>query len=258
MRIKPLFAISAIAAIATSGAAMAGGYIAPVEPPVVVAPVTQAPVYDWSGGYAGVSLGYSFGGDDEVGFEYYENDELYDRDTDVTNLKVKGITGDIHAGYRWQRDKWVFGPELAIEGGNVDANFRNESPNDTQLPGEPAINVLELESKVNYIATLAFKTGYAVRPDTLIYGTVGYVRGDFDYSVSYNGTNFEDGYSANGYAVGLGVERKLSERTSVFAEWQYRNFGRTDVRFDVNEDQYNTSVATPEHHNLKVGVNFSF
>ena len=236
-------------ALAATGA-VAGGYIAPVtDVPIVPAAPMPAPVSDWAGGYAGVSLGYSFSGEDEVGFEFYSGDSILSRETDVTNEKLKGVTGDIHAGYRWQRNNWVFGPELAIEGGSVDAS------NDFTLLGGPA----SLESSIKYVATLAFKTGYLVNPQTMVYGTGGFVHGKFDYELAAPGYNQKESYTANGFTLGLGVERKVNERMSVFAEYQYRDFGRTDVTFSSDDgDTSALTIATPEHQNIKVGVNFSF
>ena len=66
-----------------------------------------------------------------------------------------------------------------------------------------------------------------------------------------------EGYTADGYSLGLGVERKVRDNLSVFAEWQYRNFGKEEVSFADGEAAIVTN-ATPEHHNIKVGVNFSF
>lgn len=245
----------ATSAVLLGGGAFAGGYVAPVaDVPLTAAPT--APVADWAGGYAGLSLGYSFGGDDEVGFDFYEGDDLEFRNTDLTNVKVKGFTGDLHAGYRWQRGSWVFGPELAIEGGSVDAKegLTVTAPDEFKTDGT-------IESSVNYIASLVFKTGYAVNPQTLIYGTAGVTHGDFDYKIATPDDSSRESYSANGYVLGLGVERKVSDRMSVFAEYQYRDFGNTDVTFndpDPTSDASIVSKATPTHQNLKVGINFRF
>ena len=54
--------------------------------------------------------------------------------------------------------------------------------------------------------------------------------------------------------LGLGVERKLTDRMSVTGEYEYANFGSTDVELAPGV----VSVATPEHSNVKLGLNFSF
>ena len=55
-------------------------------------------------------------------------------------------------------------------------------------------------------------------------------------------------------AAGLGAERRLSERMSIFGEWEFRGFGKTTLT-DANGFM---TEATPEHHHVKLGVNFSF
>lgn len=235
----------ALGTVLASSAALAGGYVAPVVAPV--APVVEeVPVSDWAGGYVGGSLGYSFAADDVVGLDVYQGGQLVQRNSDVGAVDVKGPTLGLHAGYRWQRDNWVFGPELWVEGGSVDATDTVSRP-----------GAFDVESAVNYIIGLQLKTGYVANPQTLVYGTVGAVYGDFDYTLSNAAGSQTVNYDASGYSLGLGVERKLRDNLSVFAEWQYRNFGKTDVEFGDVSDSLLTR-ATPEHHNIKLGVNFSF
>ncbi|WP_170167064.1 outer membrane protein [Paracoccus methylarcula] len=245
MRGKFLATVCAVSSVTTliSGVAYAGGFVAPViEPtPVVVEPT---PVSDWAGAYVGGSLGYVLGSDDSVGFE---NSDTGARDTDLGDLDLKGVNAGLHAGYRWQKDKWVFGPELGIEGGSVDAS-ENISPFGTDS---------EIESELNYLVSLRMKTGYEVSPNTLVYGTFGVAHGDFDYTLSDASSSQTKGFSDTGVAAGLGVERKLNENLSMFAEWEYRHFGKTDVAFDTDAGTLSTR-ATPKHHNVKVGVNYRF
>lgn len=245
MGYKSFMALCALGMIPGAGA-FAGGYVAPAVEPAIVAPVVQAtPASDWAGGYAGGSLGYSFGADDEIGLDLYDGGDLIERNSGLGAVDVKGPTVGVHAGYRWQRDNWVFGPELWLEGGSVDAT-------DNVFP-----DGLEVESSVNYIVGLQLKTGYVVDPQTLVYGTVGAVHGDFDYELSDDDGTTTENYSAGGYSLGLGVERKIRPNLAVFAEWQYRNFGKTALTFENTTPDVVTR-ATPEHHNIKVGVNFSF
>ncbi|MCF3974302.1 outer membrane protein [Paracoccus salsus] len=249
------FTVSACATIAlfvASGSTLAGGYIAPTtESPLIPPVAVPVPASDWAGAYLGGSIGYAFGSDDTVGYDFLEAGELVGSVSDVAQVDVKGVNAGLHAGYRWQRNSWVFGPELWVEAGSIDATDSFSFDDD----GETITGTVE--SSVNYIVGLQMKTGYVVNPETLVYGTAGLVYGDFDYTTAGPDGSSTQGYDANGYSVGLGVERKLNARTSVFAEWQYRNFGKTDVSFPDGADSLVTR-ATPEHHNIKLGVNFAF
>lgn len=219
---------ASVAALLSVPAAHAGGFVAPVldaEPAPVVAPAPS----DWQGGYAGITLGYAFGGDDDIG--------VRPPGGDIGSAELSGANAGLRLGYRWQRDRWVVGPEVAYVAGDISDDF------DFGVDGE-------FESEVNNLLGLRLKTGYLVRPDTLVYGIAGWQKGDFTYNV--NGTS-ED-YDADGYVVGLGVERQLTERMSLTGEYEYSDFGSTDV--DIVPGA--TSVATPSFSNVKLGLNFRF
>lgn len=249
MRGKILSAVGAASGIAllASGAAMAGGYVEPVVAPEPVVVEQPAPVGDWAGAYVGAALGYAFGGDDSVGFRAINSDgDVTGRANDVGSVDLKGANLGAHVGYRWQRDNWVFGPELAIEGGAIEEDGST-----------PAFGVEDLstEAKVNYLVGLRMKTGYAINPSTLVYGTFGVAHGDFDYTVKSVIGSETESFSDTGVTAGLGVERKLNERLSMFGEWEYRHFENTDVKFD---EAGLVTTASPAHHNLKIGVNYRF
>lgn len=253
MASKFISSASFLAAVTLGGAAVAGGYSAPVVAPIPVVVTPPVETSDWAGAYFGGSLGYTFGGDDVIGMERYGDavgNPVINNSNDLGEVDVKGVNAGLHAGYRWQRNNWVYGPEIGIEGGSVDAD-------DTiDVFGEENV----LESTVNYIASLRFKTGYVVNPKTLVYGTVGAAYGDFDYSLAptSGGAAQEIGYDDVAWTAGLGVERKLNEKLSMFAEWEFRGFSKTAIDFAARQNLIDQSQATPEHHNIKVGVNYRF
>lgn len=250
MRLMTFSLAGSTALLLTAGSSLAGGVVAPVvqTTPVVMAPITAPVTGTWQGPYAGGSIGYSFGGEDVIGLDRFSGDTLIARGTDLGDADLKGATAGLHLGYRWQRGSWVFGPELGIEGGNVDGG---SSVAAFGLDGQ-------IESEINHLATLVLKTGYEVSPGTLVYGTAGVARGDFDYIGTVADESQSIGYTSTGYAVGLGVERRMNPRLSVFAEYQYRDFGREDLFFDLGEDERIETIATPTHSTVKVGVNFTF
>lgn len=223
----PLLASAAALTFGAALAANAGGYVPPVVEPVVVEPVVAAPVGDWQGGYAGLTLGYAFGGDDEVGLN----------GTNVDTLEVSGVNAGVRVGYRWQRDRWVFGPELGFEGGNIDDSFSTDG--------------YDAESKIKNVLALRLKTGYALDNGMLVYGTIGAARAKVDYSIG--GTDIDDTYTKSGYIVGLGVEKMLTERMSVTGEYEYANFGKEDLSAGGVSTE-----ATADYHNVKLGLNFKF
>ncbi|WP_134725025.1 outer membrane protein [Paracoccus luteus] len=227
------FASAVAAAIIAAGAAHAGGFTAPTVDVAPVEPVViAAEPGDWAGGYAGVTLGYAFGGDDVVGA--FAGDTFLG---DLGTEELSGANAGIRAGYRWQRNRWVVGPEISYQAGDISDEF------DLAAGGT-------FESQVDSLLAVKLKTGYAVRPDTLVYGIAGWQRGDFTYDVA----GVESEYDADGYVVGLGAERKLTDRMSVTGEWEYSDFGNTDVEIAPGV----TTTATPKFSNVKLGLNFKF
>lgn len=235
MKLGLLSSAAAAATLVLSAAAASAGGFTTVPEPVVVEPVTPAPVAagNWQGAYGGVSLGYAFGGDDDFGLDANDGSDV----ETLGNLELGGVNGGLHLGYRWQRDRWVVGPELSITGGKIEDDF-------TTAGG------VDIESKVNHVAALKLKTGYEVQPNMLVYGTAGVARGDFTYTV--DGEDFD--YNANGFVFGLGVERMMSDRMSVFGEIERNQFDKEEVEVAPGL----VSNASPSFNNVKVGVNFKF
>lgn len=247
MRLFSVVSVSAL--VLGSGAAFAGGIVSPVVDvaPVVVTPVaTIAPT--WGGAYAGGSLGYIFDTDDQVGFSDVVDGEDEGLIGGLGDVGISGATAGLQLGYRWQRGNWVFGPELGVEVGSVDADISNT------FAGVP----FDMEADMQNIVTLVMKTGYAVDPQTLVYGTFGVARGDFDYELSVAGETFTESFDTTGVAAGLGVERMVRDNLSVFAEYQYRDLGNETVSFDVAPGATVESGASTAHSTIKVGANFQF
>ncbi len=229
---KSVVAAAPLAIIA--GAANAGGFIAPVVEPTIAPVLETAAPADWAGGYAGATLGYAFSGEDRFGLANGE-----DFRGNVGTLDLSGANAGLRVGNRWQRDNWVFGPELAYDAGKIE---------DT-VNGTVDGVAHEGTSEITGVLSLTAKVGYAVSPDVLIFGKSGVARADVDYSL--DGVNQD--YSKTGYIVGLGVEKRINDRWSVTGEYEYANFGKEDRVFGDT-----TTEATAKYNNIKVGLNFRF
>jgi outer membrane immunogenic protein len=101
---KTIFAATVAAMGVASGAAVAADI--PRGPaPYYSAPVAPAGVYNWSGPYAGLNIGYEWG--------------------KVTNTvgEPSGIAGGGQVGYNWQSGQFVFGAETDIQFSGADDTF---------------------------------------------------------------------------------------------------------------------------------------
>lgn len=260
MNAKSIIAICAAsgATALASTVAMAGGTAMPI---VDVAPV-EIPVTpagrNWEGGYVGGALGFGFGGDDTVGLQAFDGSGPIGRATDITDVKISGVTGSAHVGYRWQRGQWVVGPNLAAElSGISDSSSGSFSLNGFDYD-------TTVESEIKSVIDLTLKTGYLVDPTTMIYGVAGVSRGSFNYSFettgtgagSFSGSSSED-FTSTGYVLGFGVERAFSDRLSGFGEFNYRSYGTNDITTPLAVGD-GTTRATPSHSAIKLGVNYAF
>ncbi|MDO5704779.1 MAG: outer membrane beta-barrel protein [Paracoccus sp. (in: a-proteobacteria)] len=242
--------LATLVTLALPAAAIAGGYTPPViEAPVVIAPSEQVATPLWAGAYVGGALGYAFNGDDRVGMETVAAGSATPAGE---SLDVSGAAGTLALGYRWQRNKFVYGPELTVDFGGVEDDYANAENGSTFDDGG--------KSEVNHIISLKFKGGSLVNEQTLVYGLAGVAYGDFTYTQGTGDGAQSVDYDATRYVIGAGVERKVSERLSVFGEWNYYNFGKTDVFFPASDDSDSgvQTVATPEHHLIKIGLNYQF
>lgn len=247
-----LAAVAAVIGLGASAALAGEPVIVPVVEQVPVIPAPQA-APQWAGGYVGGALGYSFRGRDEIGLELRSDDAVLDRATGLGNLSLSGPTASLHAGYRWQRGAWVFGPELSIEGGSV----KDDRLVTAELPVVDEAGAT-VESRMRSVTSLVAKTGYAIDDRTLVFGTLGLSNYRGTYRFSGADASLTERYSLSGWTAGLGVERMVSERMSVFGALEYREFGRRTVDFGLEDGDVLRTIATPKHANIKLGVNFRF
>jgi outer membrane immunogenic protein len=133
---KSKFALAGLGlAVIASAPAFAADVV--YQEPAAPAPVFEpTPVASWAGPYAGLHLGYGFGGD-------------------VNGIDTDGFVGGAFGGYNFQSGQFVYG----LEG---DINYNGAK-------GEAA--GVEARSKLD--GSIRARAGVAVTDDVLVYGTAG-------------------------------------------------------------------------------------
>ncbi len=241
-------AITAIALIGTPAFAADMAVKAPLPAP--------APVYNWTGWYAGVNLGASFGrvktdfNADPVtlggiltipGFS--QSDILY----------PDGFIGGGQIGYNWQVSPiWVIGLEADIQGAlekdsaSFTKPFSVTQPLDsglTPLFVEPTVSatgtsVLNYTAKIDWFGTVRGRVGYLWGDGTVlsyVTGGLAYGKVELDATSTVSGTVTSSGLGApaplpfsvthvinqseikTGWVVGFGTEGKL-----LIPNWTYK------------------------------------
>ena len=246
---------------------LAGAFVLGVTGNVCVAAAGEAAegtqtTVDWSGGYAGLHLGYAWGNSDYSDGQYNGAPP----DFPVVNWDVgsDGLRVGAHAGYLWTRDRRVWGLEVDL--GHVDLSGTRLQPGtdpyDVPYDAHGAV-------EGDWVVGLSAKLGY-VFDRTLLYAKAGaaYTRAELRFfdtcTTDPCGTGTIDASEAVrwGYQLGIGIERALACDWTLRAEYAWVDFGTKTITgtaagegFEGNVYNVNADLAV---HNLVIGVNYRF
>jgi len=227
------------------------------------APVKETPkLFDWSGAYAGVHLGYGWGKSDYTDNEYNGFPPAFP--TVNWAVDTKGLFGGLQAGYNWQRGSAVFGIEgelgyLGLKGSAMQPGF--------DPFGVPYDAFGEFDR--GWYGGLGGRLGYAMNR-TLIYAKGGAVYSDAKVRFIDNCTAAPCGNGSIdaskkvgwGYQIGGGVEHAVTDDWTIKAEYAYLDFGRKTIT-GVGLTGMSTGItynigADLSVHTVRIGVNRRF
>ena len=186
LKFAPLAA--ALGLFALGGTAFAADVVS--EEPPAPAPVAELPVASWAGPYAGINLGYGFGGHVKA---------------PGVDAKTKGFIGGVFGGYNWQQDNFVYGAE-------ADLGYNGTKGSDNGLSAKSGIE-----------GSLRARLGYAVTPEILLYGTGGLAAKNQKIDDSVSGVN--DSKAMLGWTAGAGTDIKITDNVFGRVEYRYTDYG---------------------------------
>ena len=210
-----------------STALLAGAAQADTLTPAPMDPVVTAPagptVADWTGAFAGLSLGAARGriavAEDATLPGYNDEDFAYTTALDAS-LGLRG-------GYNWQNGATVFG--LMGDLGHLGVSGTQQLPSFVGDPTRIDDSIAGIE--IGGFATLTGRVGQAFG-NTLVYARGGLAVGQVTASytdINPTGTTLVAGTTQSetrtGYALGLGVEHMITASTSVSLEYMILDFG---------------------------------
>jgi outer membrane immunogenic protein len=267
MKISSLLAVAALATC-SAGTAMAADLPMRSPPP---APFYPAPIFTWSGFYAGVNAGANF---DVGGGNSFENGFATIPGAVPTGFgpfrngkSGVGFVGGGQIGYNIQNGMFVYGIEADIDYFGSNARSRTFADNNV-FPGGSL--TLSGRNTDGYLGTVRGRLGVAAFDRTLLYVTGGLAYGDygantrlahFANAANTTGIDFTSGGSSTrvGYALGAGVEYAFTQNVSGKLEYLYT---------DIGSRTYNlTNPTTPAFISVKsngtaqlarVGLNYKF
>jgi outer membrane immunogenic protein len=227
---KLLLATTAVAALAAIDTAYAAD-LALKAPPA-------PPAYSWTGWYAGVNIGGSFGqARDTVSY----GAPAVPFPPASTNADLDGVIGGGQIGYNLQSNSWLFGLEADIQGSGERASaYRSAGPITTTIPGALVIvstGVLNDQEKLPWFGTVRGRIGLLASPTWLFYVTGGLAYGEIKSTESLTVTTTTPGGTATaaasagsnttraGWTLGGGVEGVISGNWTAKIEYLYMDFG---------------------------------
>ncbi|WP_137112390.1 outer membrane protein [Rhodobacter sp. SY28-1] len=207
----------ALAALAVlSSPAIAGGPTMVADDPMPAAAPDPVAVHDWSGPYAGLSYGRISG----------DYEEVFGFASDYSSGSAVGA----FVGYNVQRGQIVYGGELSYS-----------SVSDVALEAGGGDDTLDS------LLDLRGRIGYSVGK-ALIYGAVGYSRGEWTINSTGGGT-------LSGSSLGVGVDVAVSQRMFVGLDYTSRRMDGTLDSFSGG-GAFDVESTTTNSVSLRVGLSF--
>jgi outer membrane immunogenic protein len=243
----------AIALLAVTGLSVGSGQIASAaDLPVKAPPMVAAPLpWSWTGFYVGGHLGGGWGSKDWS--NACDAGDCFD--LAPASGKVNGFLGGFQAGYNYQIG-WVV---VGIEG---DFSFADVSGSYTCFADLPPAG--SCTSKADWFGTLTGRIGGTV-DHALLYvkGGAAWVHDKYTDNCPAcgpyeNAASFTGDQTKLGWTVGAGVEYAFTRNWSGKVEYDYMDFGTTNVSMISSTNDPYTVDILQRIHVVKAGVNYRF
>ncbi len=233
--------------MALAGAAFAADLPYKAPPPVYQPP----PPPLWTGFYAGLNAGYTFGGSNNVnaltsvvnpGVGAFNNTfgaAAAASATGVLPLRNEGFIGGGQIGYNFQiANAWVVGFEADIQGTGArdSARITQVAPRAGAI--DPVRSDVFVANAIDYLGTVRGRIGFLWGPNLLIYGDGGFAYGGVRQDASVFSQTTVSLFPAGpafgslsttrtGWTAGGGLEWMVAPNWSVKAEYLYYDLGTT-------------------------------
>jgi outer membrane immunogenic protein len=226
----------------------AAAHAADIPRPVYKAAPVVAPMYNWSGFYAGGQAGWAWS--DSTWATNATNNAVFVTENHSADSWIAG--GQL--GLRWQAGAWVFGVEGMWSG--VDLNTNEISPT-LAATGRP--NRFR-GTDISSIYSVTGQLGYAW-DRFLVYAKGGWAGGEIDRTTlnANNGTFSAISQNASGWTVGGGAEWAIGNGWSVAIEYAYYDLdaGAVDA-VQSNGNQFTYGGSNSEIHTIVGRLNYTF
>lgn len=204
LKMKNLLKTGLAAVLLSTVAITAHAADAVEEPFIAAAPVA---VYDWSGFYAGASLGW-------IGLR--PNPAA----ANLIQPNSSGFTGGVFAGYNVQSGSFVFGAE-------ADINFNTASAT------APCFNpAFTCNAQTDWNGSVRLRAG-AAADRVHAYLTGGLAFADYNGFTQLGAVRFASRRTLTGWTAGAGVEYAVTQNLIIGFEALYTDLGNTVMAYDA-------------------------
>jgi len=216
---------------------------------ILVSLPVAASAADWTGAYAGVSLGYG-AGDDEA--QEINGSRAYIPEFD-------GFTGSAHLG--WQRQSQNIVAGIEVEGGYLDLG--------SDVTRDVTGGSITSGADLGAYATVSGRLGLVVNSVWLVYGRAGLVVAELDGKTVQTCTGADLCAGAQttpvssaetddvslGLLLGAGVERQIGTKWTARIDYQFMNFREELALPEIDGPGWDHDVDV---HAIKLGLSYRF
>jgi outer membrane immunogenic protein len=168
--------------------------------PLKAPPPAPAPVYSWTGWYAGGNVGYSWGRGQPTVTDPFPSFFLLPASfSGPTDLN--GVIGGFELGYDYQFGAvWVGGFEADFQWASEENSGTFSDPYHSDCEGTCFVSG-SIGSQIDWFGTVRGKIGWLFNPTTMLYATGGFAYGKVSISGSFANTQTQLGSGLNSFVV---------------------------------------------------------
>ena len=249
----------------------------------VKAPAPVVAISTWTGFYAGLNGGWGWSNQNDWNTIGGEGSSF------IGGGKLNGGLFGGQAGYNWQMNTLLVGMQIDGDWANIKGTAANplafgplgNNLNGCTFDGTPD-QTSTCTTKYKAMGNLTGRFGFLPLPDTLIYGKAGINWSSIDFRVSdvtstgnggcggntfrNNGSYTANNISATGATAGVGVEQRVWNKLTVFAEYDViesgsgttNNFNTGGTGLGGCSANFRSSTTLKPLSIVKFGINYLF
>lgn len=218
-------AATAVALVAFSAQSFAADLPQPVDPvPSATLTPDLVPGFDWTGPYAGATLGWGFG--------TFSTNSI---PTGKFDNNANGVIGGLYSGFNF-----MLSPNILA---GIEGDFTLSSLEDRTVVGG-----VNYKTSSDWNSNVRGRLGYAF-DNFLVYGTGGLALAD----ISANANGAKDSKLGVGWTLGAGIESAITDNVLLRMDYAYQDFGKE--KFNLGGTTYKTDLS---NNLLRAGIAYKF